>query len=144
MTEHQPPPCGKCSVCNNNIKMWPALCKPGVWLVVLDVFVSGTMICGNHTMDNVSAAIQQYPTASKHLFSSHSNCVPQLGTVHKLLFILIAADIITLKYIKDTEKEKSYIWLDLAKVSNLDAQCCLMIDSYWMNIQLKNPIIAYT
>ena len=24
------PPCGKCSVCDNDITMWPALCKPGV------------------------------------------------------------------------------------------------------------------
>ena len=95
-------------------------------------------------MDNVSAAIRQYPSTLKHLFSSRSNRKPQLGLVNKIMFIMIAADVISLKYIKDTEEENSYIQLDLAKVSDLDAQHCLMVDLYWTNIQLKNSIISYT
>ena len=95
-------------------------------------------------MENVCAAIRQYPSASKHLFSSRSNREPQLGLVTKMLFILIAADIISLKYIKDTEEKKSFVQLDLAKVSDLDAQRRLMVDLYWTNIVLKDPIIAYT
>ena len=63
--------------------MWPALCKPGVQLVIFDVFASGDVISGDHNMLNVSNAIQAYPDASKHLFSSQSRKELMLGLVQK-------------------------------------------------------------
>ena len=76
--------------------------------------------------------------------------VPQrrlrLGSVHKLLFILIAAEIIVMKYKKTNNDDNgtAYVQFCLAKVSALDTQCCLMVDMYWTNISLKEPLLDYT
>jgi len=140
------PPCYKCSVCNVEVEMWPPICKPGVRLVIFDIFASGTMIKGHHTMENVSNAIRAYPNASKHLFCTRSTKQPALGLVHKLLFILIAAEIIVMEYKNANEYDdgRAYVELGLAKVSTLDAQRRLMVDTYWGNILLKDPILDYT
>lgn len=74
--------------------MWPPMCKPGMRLVIFDVFASSDMISCDHNMLNVSNAIQAYPDASKHLFSSQSRREPMLGSVQKVLFILIVTEII--------------------------------------------------
>ena len=117
-------PCLKCSVCWDDVEMWPPLCKPGVRFVIFDVVASGNMINGQHTMENVSNAIRTYPDASKHLFSSRNTEDPALGSIHKLLFILITSKIIVMKYEKGNEDgdDKCYVQLCLAKVSALDAQ----------------------
>ena len=134
------------SVCNVDVEMWPPLCKPGVRLVIFNIFASGSIISGHHTIKNVSNAIRGYPDASKHLFCSCSSKSPSLGSVHKLIFILIAADIIVMKYKKKNTDDNStaYVELSLAKVSALDAQQCLMVDTYWANILLKEPLLNYT
>ena len=51
-----------------------------------------------------------------------------------------------MKYKKsnETENDNCYVQLCLAKVSALDAQRCLMVDSYWSNIALKDPLLVYT
>ena len=69
-----------------------------------------------------------------------------IGLVHKLLFILIAAEIICMKYKKTNADDDgtAYVELSLAKVSALDAQHCLMVDTYWTNILLKEPLLDYT
>ena len=119
-------PCFKYSVCNVDVKMWPPLCKPRVRLVIFDIFASGSMISGHHAIENVSNAIRGYPDASKDLFGNRSTKAPALGLVHKLLLILIAAEIIVMKYKKMNTDDNgtAYVELSLAKVSALDAQRC--------------------
>ena len=114
--------------------------------MIFDVFASGNLISGHHTMENVSDAIRAYPEASKHLFAVHLVKQPLLGSIHKLLFILIAVNIIEMKYEKGRENNNkaAYVQLCLVKVSELDVQCCLMINRYWSNISLKDPLLDYT
>ena len=140
------PPCFKCSVFNVNFKMWLSVCKPGVRLVIFDVFTSGSLISGYHTMENVSDALRAYPEASKHLFTVRSVKQPLLDSIHKVLFILIVDNIIEMKYEKgcDNNNKTAYVQLCLAKVSELDAQGCLVIDRYWSNISLKDPLLDYS
>ena len=97
-------------------------------------------------MENVRDAIRAYPEASKHLFAVHSVKQLLLGSVHKLLFILIAANTIEMKYEKgrDNNDTTAYVQLCLAKNSELNAQRCLMIDRYWPKISLKDPLLDYT
>ena len=51
-----------------------------------------------------------------------------------------------MKYEKGNEdgNDKCYVQLCLAKVSALDAQRCLMVNSYWANIALKDPLLVYS
>ena len=135
------PPCGRCSVCREDVDMWPLLCKEGVQLVVFDVFAGGNAINGKHTMENVSDAIRNYPDSSKHLFSSRSTKKPSLGAVHKVLFVLIASGIINLEYKTEDDREAAHVVLCLAKVGALNPQRCLMVDRYWSNINLKEPTL---
>ena len=137
------PPCGRCSVCKDDVEMWPPLCKEGIRLIVFNVFAGGNAINGKYTMENVGDAIINYPDSMKHLFSSRRTKKPSVGAVNKVLNLLIGAGMISLEYNNGTENEKAHIVICLAKVSALNPQHCLMIDSDWDNIILKDPIIDY-
>ena len=123
--------------------MWPPVCKEGIRLVVFDVFAGGNAINGKYKMENVGDAIRNYPDSMKHLFFSQSTKKPSSGAVNKVLFLLIATSMISLEYKKESDNEKAHVVLCLAKVSALNPQRCLMIDSYWDNIILKDPIMDY-
>ena len=94
-------------------------------------------------MENVGDAIRNYPDSMKHLFSSGSTKKPSSGAVNKVLFLLIGTGMIALKYMNASDNEEAHVVLCLAKVSALNPQRCLMNDSYWGNIILKDPIINY-
>ena len=85
------PACGMCSVCQRNVKMWPALCMEGVQLVVCDVFNTAQ---GKKNLENIKECIKKCPNAQKHLFRINSSAAPKPIEINKMLFLLIAAEMI--------------------------------------------------
>ena len=96
------------------------------------------------TLKNVIESIRKYPLASKHLFSTNSVKQPTFGDVNKVLFLLIAWDIIYLKYEGVNNKKDLDVTIALAKITPLQTNLCLMDDSYWMKITTKEPLLDYT
>ena len=107
------PICGTCSVCRRNFKMWPPLCKEGVQLVVINVFNS---IQELKDVENVHNEIKKYPNAQRHLFGINSDAPPKPNDLNKMLFILIAQEMINLNYNHSTEESSSTMTLSLSKV----------------------------
>jgi superfamily II DNA helicase RecQ len=88
-------PCGTCTFCNG-IKLFPVLQRSGVCHMLFDLFISGPNIMSStKEMNNVVKSIVDYPTANRLLFNSRSVKVEPIK-VKKMLFLLIAAEIIEL------------------------------------------------
>jgi hypothetical protein len=79
------------------------------------------------TIENVSKSIIDYPHVNSLLFNSRRRNV-QPGTVKKVIFILIATEIIELSYNDDS------IHVSLGKsrvISNSQTDLAMNEDSYW-------------
>ena len=138
---HEPfPSCGYCSVCNHNVEMWPALCMEGCQLVLSDVFSS---IQGNKNLNNITNAIKRYPNAQRHLFGVNSDAEPKPIEIKNMLFLLVAADIIDLKYEPKTDTSPDTVTLSLAKKRLLRPGTHLMDEGYWTCILTRESVMNY-
>ena len=134
------PICGLCSVCQRNFEIWPLLCKEGVQLVVMDVFNS---IQGTKDVDNVWNEIKKYPNAQRHLFGINSSAPPKPFDINKMLFLLIAWQMIDLNYHPSTKESSSMVTLSLSKQVSTRPGLKLMDDGFWICIMQKEPIVDY-
>ena len=132
--------CGYCSVCNHNVEMWPALCMEGCQLVLSDVF---STIQGNKDLKNIQNAIKHYPNAQRHLFGVNSNAEPKPIEINKMLFLLVASEIIELNYQPKTDNSPDAVTLSLAKKRSLRPDTRLMDEGFWTLILTKEPIMNY-
>ena len=85
----------------------------GVQLILSDVFNN---VQGLRTADNISDAIKIYPNTNRHLFGVNSNAPPKPIDINKILFLLIAGNIIDLNYEPKSEESPSQVTLSLAKL----------------------------
>ena len=129
------PLCGLCSVFCCDVEMWPSLCMEGVQLVLSDVFNN---VQGLRTMDNVRDAIKIYPNANRHLCGVNSNAQPKPININKMLFLLIADDIIDLNYQHKTDESPSEVTLLLSKLQSSRPGLRLMDEGYWTAILTMN------
>ena len=134
------PVCGTCSVCQRNVKMWPALCQEGVQLVVIDVFNSIQQI---KDVDNVCNKIKKYPNALRHLFGINSDAQPKPIDLNKMIFLLMAWETIDLNYNHSTDKSPSTVTLSLSKVVSTRPGLRIMDNGFWTCILQKEPIMDY-
>ena len=111
------PPCGKCTVCNCENKLWPPVCKEGVCLVLFDIFTQPRLVEESYTVNNVASGIRKYQNISYHFFSIRSDKVPSLGAVNKVLFMMTAGEMINLEY---EPGDNLCMILSLGKVSALN------------------------
>ena len=133
------PPCGNCGICSADNEMWPPLCKEGVRLVLFDVFTQPQFVGGKYVVKEVAKEIMKYPNASRHLFSVNSDKAPTIGSVNKVLFIMIAWGMIQL----DIDEEDFDVVLRLAKVSLLNMNLIIMNNTLWENIVTRASIVEY-
>ena len=134
------PPCGYCSVCRHNVEMWPSLCMEGCQLVLSDVF---STIQGTKDLRNIQNAIKVYPNAKRHLFSVNSNSEPKPIEINKMLFLLVAAEIIKLNYEPKTDSSPHIITFSLAKMRSLRPGTRLMDEGYWTSILTRDAMMDY-
>ena len=134
------PACGSCSVCKHNFEIWPALCKEGVQLVVIDVFNS---IQQMKDVDNVRNEIKKYPNAQRHLFGINSDTQPRPIDLNKMLFLLITWQMIDLTYNHSTDESPSTVTLSLSKRVSTRPGPRIMDDGFWTCILQKDPIMEY-
>ena len=134
------PPCEMCSVCRDDVNNWPPLCMQGIQLVVSDIF---NTIQGRKNLKNVCNELKKYPNAQKHLFRINSNAPPKPKNLNKMLFLLIAWEIINLTYEEGTDDHAHEVTLSLKKVSPLQSDKCLMDETFWNNILRRKPIVDY-
>ena len=120
--------------------MWPALCMEGVQLVISDIFNNAQ---GKKDVDNIQELIKQYPNTQKHLFGVNSSAAPKPIDINKMLFLLIAAEIIDVHYEHDPEKKTADVTLSLAKVQSMRPIKRLVDEGFWMCIMMKDPILNY-
>ena len=101
---------------DQTLKCGHLLCKEGAQLVVIDVFNS---IQGLKDVDNICNEIKKYPNAQRHLFRIISDVQPKPNDLNKMLFLLIAWEMIDLNYNHSTDESPSTVTLSLSKlVSN--------------------------
>ena len=134
------PACGMCTVCQRDIEMWPALCMEGVQLVVCDVFNTAQ---GKKNLENIKEYIKKYPDAQKHLFGINSSATPKPIEINKMLFLLIAAEMIEVTYKHNHEEKTAEVTFSLAKVSSMRPGACIMDEDYWTCILTREPILNY-
>jgi superfamily II DNA helicase RecQ len=92
--------CGACPNCVNPNVLFPSISKTGCRGILMDLFVAGrsnTMVM-KRMEQTLEKAMVVYPHINRLLFHSAAVKVVPLK-IKKTIFILIAADIITLKYL---------------------------------------------
>ena len=127
-------PCGACPNCTINANLlFPSISKIGCRTILMDLFVTGnnTMMIKERTEQTLEKAMVAYPNINSLLFDSNAaRVVP--SKIKDTNFILIAADIIGLKYMN----KEVHLQLAMSKLAN--STDVAMNDEYvWDTIRQK-------
>ena len=112
----------------------------GCQLVLSDVF---STIQGTKDLKNIRNTIKTYPNAQKHLFGINSSAEPKPIDINKMLFLLVAADIIDVNYEPKTDSSADIVTFTLAKLRSLRPGTRLMDEGYWTTILTTDGVIDY-
>ena len=122
--------CGACPNCVSPNVLFPSISKTGCRMILMDLFVAGrNTIVTKRTEQTLEKAMVLYPNINQLLFHSAAVKVVPLK-IKKTIFVLIAAGIITLKYL-DNE-----VHLRLA-ISNDSTHVALNEEHVWNTIRQK-------
>ena len=134
------PPCGMCMVCQRDIQMWSALSMEGVQLVVCDVFNTAQ---GKKNLENIRDCSKRYPDAQKHLLGFNSFSAPKPIEINKMLFLLIAAEMIDVTSEHNPEEKTADVTFSLEKINSMRPGKCIMDKGYWTCIMTKESFFNY-
>ena len=124
--------CGTCPNCLGQ-KIFPSVSKNGLKTILFDISVCGpNQITDRRTPQCVWRSIRNYPNARPLILRSReSRTVPTLGTIKKILFQLIASQIV---YIQFDSKENEVI-LGPGRATQNSTEMAMNIDSFWDDIK---------
>ena len=129
--------CGICPFCCNE-KLFPAICKIGTKRVIFDIFhpqpTNGlAQVVKPMTLKIIVETIREYRNARLLMTKSKAKEIIAPDTVKKILFVLLAAEILTLEYHQEEKKAVFSLACSSADASSF----AMNIDEFWININLK-------
>ena len=129
--------CGFCPFCRNE-KSFPAICREGTERVVFDVFHPQALngLASEQkplTLKVIVDAIREYRNSRLLMTKSKAKDRIAPDTVKTILFLLLAAEILTLEY--HTEEKKAVF--TLARTSLDASSFAINNDDFWKHIDLK-------
>ena len=124
--------CGTCPNCLGK-SFFPSVSKDGMKTILFNIFLCGpNQITDRCTPQCVWQSIRNYPNSEPMILRSLSNrTTTTLGTIKKIMFQLIASQIIDIQF--DTNEND--ILLGLGKVEEIGTEMAIMnVDTFWDNI----------
>ena len=129
--------CGFCPFCRKE-RIFPSISKSGTAKVIFDVFIPPAQNGlvkqqPTLTLKAIVNIIRDYPNARFLITKSKAKEKIAPDTIKKMLFLLLAADILTLQY--DVEEKKAVFCL--ARTSPGSSIFAINENEFWNNIELK-------
>ena len=130
--EDEPSPCGSCPNCLGS-HLFPYISKEGMKTILFDIFLCGpNQIKDRRTPQCVWRSIRDYPNSGPMLLRSRSRKTqPPLGTIKKIMFQLIASQIIDIQF--DTVENE--VLLGLSKANDATTELAMNVDTFWDSVK---------
>ena len=134
LVENEAERCGTCPNCLDK-SIFPLVSKDGLKKILFEIFLcSPNQITDRRTPHCVWRSIRNYLSSGPLILRSRSGrTTPPLGTIKKILFQLIASQIVDIQFYTN---ENDILFMGLGKANDTGTELAMNVDKFWDNINL--------